>query len=231
MEVFFISKKKILITRWSQFDQDKRPQAVSFYSRKAGTKNVNIFNIMHSMILATENILPGPPVPDASTFIKAPIVSRHLWVLMKPCVPLIKHMQLSIISLRIIEGPNDIRVMKLTSYQHKKLLSTIEKKNNGPRRNPTRVDNKTRHFQHWCCIGKCTRQKVLLSHQWCKLFCSLKIYFVYPPTHEPQSPAPGESSGLSKWPFNITDASESCEFADDILPLQKVNTRWYFLKE
>ena len=32
--------------------------------------------------------LPGPPVPDASTFIKAPIVSRHLCVFMNPCEPL-----------------------------------------------------------------------------------------------------------------------------------------------
>lgn len=44
-------------------------------------------------------------------------------------------------------------------------------------------------------------------------------FFLYPPTHEPQSLAPGEPSGLSKWPFNNTDASESCESTDDILPL------------
>lgn len=37
------------------------------------------------------------------------------------------------------------------------------------------------------------------------------------PTHEPQSPAPGEPSGLSKWPFNKTDGSVSCEFTEDIL--------------
>ena len=35
--------------------------------------------------------LPGPPVPDASTFITAPIESRHLLVLMKPCEPFQTH--------------------------------------------------------------------------------------------------------------------------------------------
>lgn len=40
---------------------------------------------------------------------------------------------------------------------------------------------------------------------------------LYPPTHEAQSPAPGEPSGLSKWAFIITDLSVSCELADDIL--------------
>lgn len=49
-----------------------------------------------------------------------------------------------------------------------------------------------------------------------------KMIFFYPPTHEPQSPAPGEPSGLSKWPFNNTDGSESCESTDDILPLNKI---------
>ena len=40
---------------------------------------------------------------------------------------------------------------------------------------------------------------------------------VYPPTHEPQSPAPGEPRGLSKWPLINTDGSVSCKSADDIL--------------
>jgi hypothetical protein len=43
----------------------------------------------------------------------------------------------------------------------------------------------------------------------------------YSPTHEPQSPAPGEPRGLSKWPLIKTDGSVSCESADDILSLSK----------
>ena len=44
---------------------------------------------------------------------------------------------------------------------------------------------------------------------------------IYSPTHEPQSPAPGEPRGLSKWPLIKTDGSVSCESADDILSLSK----------
>ena len=44
---------------------------------------------------------------------------------------------------------------------------------------------------------------------------------IYSPTHEPQSPAPGEPRGLSKWPLIKTDGSVSCESADDILSLCK----------
>lgn len=44
---------------------------------------------------------------------------------------------------------------------------------------------------------------------------------MYSPTHEPQSPAPGEPSGLSKWPLTKTDGSVSGESADDILSLSK----------
>jgi hypothetical protein len=40
---------------------------------------------------------------------------------------------------------------------------------------------------------------------------------MYSPTHEPQSPAPGEPRGLSKWPLINTDGSVSCKSADDIL--------------
>jgi len=39
----------------------------------------------------------------------------------------------------------------------------------------------------------------------------------YSPTHEPQSPAPGEPRGLSKCPFTKTDGSVSLETTDDIL--------------
>lgn len=38
-----------------------------------------------------------------------------------------------------------------------------------------------------------------------------------PPTQEPQSPAPGEPSGLSKWPLTKTDGSLSVESVDEIL--------------
>lgn len=34
-------------------------------------------------------------------------------------------------------------------------------------------------------------------------------YNMNPPTHEPQSAAPGEPGGLSKWPFNKTEGSLS----------------------
>lgn len=44
---------------------------------------------------------------------------------------------------------------------------------------------------------------------------------MYPPTQEPQSPAPGEPSGLSKCAFSNTEGSVSCESNDDILPLNK----------
>lgn len=43
----------------------------------------------------------------------------------------------------------------------------------------------------------------------------------YVPTHEPQSPAPGEPSGLSKCPLTRRDGSVSCESTDDILPLDQ----------
>ena len=46
---------------------------------------------------------------------------------------------------------------------------------------------------------------------------NLRAYLKHPPTHEPQSPAPGEPRGPSKWPFTKTDGSVSCEPTDDIL--------------
>ena len=48
-------------------------------------------------------------------------------------------------------------------------------------------------------------------------FFSLTKVFQYPPTHVPQSPAPGDPSGLSKWPFIRTDGSVSSESTDEIL--------------
>lgn len=46
-------------------------------------------------------------------------------------------------------------------------------------------------------------------------------YLKHSPTHVPQSPAPGEPSGLSKWPLIKTDESASFESLDDILSLNR----------
>lgn len=51
------------------------------------------------------------------------------------------------------------------------------------------------------------------------------------PTHEPQSPAPGEPSGLSKWAFNKTDGSVSCESIEDSLSLYKRKKIMAFAKK
>jgi hypothetical protein len=47
---------------------------------------MQLYHTIHNRNLTSH--LPGPPVPDASTFIKAPIVSCHLCVFMNPCEPL-----------------------------------------------------------------------------------------------------------------------------------------------
>lgn len=109
-----------------------------------------------------------------------------------------------------------------TNYQHKKLFCPIKKKKHRPRRYPSRIHNKSCYFQHWCCEG-IEKEKKLYEHaRHGDYSISHQVRFsFYPPTHEPQSPAPGEPSGLSKWPFTKTDGSESCESSDDILPLNK----------
>lgn len=58
-----------------------------------------------------------------------------------------------------------------------------------------------------------------------------KIILCYnPPTHEPQSPAPGEPGGVSKWPFNKTDGSLSWESTDEILHVGPRKVTRVFIK-
>lgn len=58
-----------------------------------------------------------------------------------------------------------------------------------------------------------TKTKSKLMH----LIQKLEILGCNAPTHDPQSPAPGEPGGVSKWPFNKTDGSVSWESTDEIL--------------
>lgn len=51
----------------------------------------------------------------------------------------------------------------------------------------------------------------------------IQHFLLYPPTHEPQSPAPGDPSVLSKWALINTDESETCESTEDILPQKQRN--------
>ena len=59
----------------------------SLFPKSLSQCSICILKRLRKVTLELDHILPGPAVPDASTFIEAPTESRHLCVVMKPCEP------------------------------------------------------------------------------------------------------------------------------------------------